>query len=318
MTTPAIEAHDLTKHFGDLVAVDHLSLSVARGEIFGLLGRNGSGKSTTVRMLTTLLRPTSGTATVAGYDVYTRPNDVRRSSGVTLQDPALDPNMSGREHLTLIGRLLLLGKRKAASRADELLVAFGLSGAADRRIGTYSGGMQRRLDIATALFSRPPVLFLDEPTTGLDPQSRRALWDEIHLLRAGGTTVLLTTQYLEEADQLADRIGVIDGGKLIAGGTPRELRAEHGLRTVTLPGEHHAPTVAAAVTTGPVTARDGLTTVEVRPDASLDEALAQIRSVIGSLDGVSVTSASLEDVFVHLTGRDINSAPARRNEGAAA
>jgi len=318
VTTPSIEAHDLTKHFGDLVAVDRLSFSVAPGEIFGLLGRNGSGKTTTVRMLTTLLRPTSGAASVAGFDVVTQPDDVRRSSGVTLQDAALDPNMTGREHLNLIGRLLLFVKREAATRSTEILEAFGLSDAADRPIGTYSGGMQRRLDIATALFSRPPVLFLDEPTTGLDPQSRRALWDEILRLRADGTTVLLTTQYLEEADQLADRIGVIDGGRLIAGGTPRELRAAHGLRTITIPGDHHFTTLVVAVTAGAVSARDGLTIIEVLPEASIDEALAQVRSVAGTLEDITVTKASLEDVFVHLTGLDINTASARLTEGAAA
>jgi ABC-2 type transport system ATP-binding protein len=318
VTVPAIEARELTKHFGELVAVDHLSFSVAPGEIFGLLGRNGSGKTTTVRMLTTLLRPSSGTAVIAGYDVSTRPGDVRRSSGVTLQEAALDPNMTGREHLNLIGRLLLFGKAKAASRSTEILDAFGLGDAADRRIGTYSGGMQRRLDIATALLSRPLVLFLDEPTTGLDPQSRRALWDEILRLRSEGTTVLLTTQYLEEADQLADRVGVIDGGKLIAGGTPRELRAEHGLRTITVSGEQHTSALAVAFTAGAVTARDGLTILEVLPEASLDEALTQIRSVTGTLEDVTVTKASLEDVFVHLTGLEINSAAARLTEGAVA
>ena len=318
MTTPSIEAHDLTKHFGDLVAVDHLSLSVSPGEIFGLLGRNGSGKTTTVRMLTTLLRPTSGAAGVAGFDIVTQSDDVRRSSGVTLQDAALDPNMTGREHLDLIGRLLGFKKREAATRSTEILEAFGLSDAAGRPIGTYSGGMQRRLDIATALFSRPPVLFLDEPTTGLDPQSRRALWDEIHRLRAEGATVLLTTQYLEEADQLADRIGVIDGGKLIAGGTPRELRATHGLRTITVPGEHHMTPLAATVTAGTVTARDGLTIIEVLPDTSIDEALAQVRLVAGTLEDITVTKASLEDVFVHLTGLEINTASARLTEEAAA
>jgi daunorubicin resistance ABC transporter ATP-binding subunit len=318
VSTPSIEAHDLTKHFGDLVAVDHLSFSVSPGEILGLLGRNGSGKTTTVRMLTTLLRPTSGAASVAGFDIVRQSDDVRRSSGVTLQDAALDPNMTGREHLNLIGRLLLSGKKEAATRSTEILDAFGLSVAADRRIGTYSGGMQRRLDIATALFSRPPVLFLDEPTTGLDPQSRRALWDEILRLRVDGTTVLLTTQYLEEADQLADRIGVIDGGKLIAGGTPRELRAAHGLRTITVPGDHHLTALLVAVTAGTVTARDGLTIVDVLPDASIDEALAQIRGVVGTLEDVTVTKASLEDVFVHLTGLEINTASARVTDRAAA
>jgi ABC-type multidrug transport system ATPase subunit len=226
--------------------------------------------------------------------------------------------MTGREHLNLIGRLLLSGKKEAATRSTEILDAFGLSVAADRRIGTYSGGMQRRLDIATALFSRPPVLFLDEPTTGLDPQSRRALWDEILRLRVDGTTVLLTTQYLEEADQLADRIGVIDGGKLIAGGTPRELRAAHGLRTITVPGDHHLTALLVAVTAGTVTARDGLTIVDVLPDASIDEALAQIRGVVGTLEDVTVTKASLEDVFVHLTGLEINTASARVTDRAAA
>lgn len=316
MTTPTIEARGLTKHFGDHAAVDRLSFSVAPGEIFGLLGRNGSGKTTTVRMLTTLLRPTSGTGSIAGFDIAEQPHDVRRSSGVTLQEAALDPKMTGREHLNLIGRLSLFGKRAAAARSTDLLEAFGLGPAAERPIATYSGGMQRRLDIATALFSQPLVLFLDEPTTGLDPQSRRLLWDEIRGLRAEGSTVLLTTQYLEEADQLADRIGVIDGGRLIAGGTPQELRAAHGLRTITIPGEHHLAALAATVSTGSVTARDGLLYIEVRPEASIDEALTRIRSVAGTLEDVAVTKSSLEDVFVQLTGLEINSASTRVKEGA--
>jgi ABC-2 type transport system ATP-binding protein len=292
---------------------------VSAGEIFGLLGRNGSGKTTTVRMLTTLARPTSGHATVAGFDVVRQAAQARRSIGAALQDAMLDPFMSGREHLNLVGRLLGVGRREVASRSEALLGSFGLSDAADRPIGSYSGGMQRRLDIATALFARPPVLFLDEPTTGLDPQSRHALWDEIRSMRADGTTLLLTTQYLEEADQLADRIAVIDRGSLIATGAPRELRSQHGTRTITLHGEHHATVLTGNTVTGTVTPRDGLTVVEVPPGSSVDEVLHHLRSAVGTLDDVlTISDPSLEDVFVHLTGRSINPQTAPHANGAVA
>ncbi|OWY61451.1 daunorubicin ABC transporter ATP-binding protein, partial [cyanobacterium TDX16] len=215
MSVP-IEAHGLVRRFGDVVAVDGVDLEVAEGEVFGFLGPNGAGKSTTVRMLTTLLALTDGRARVAGYDVVTEAPSVRRAIGVALQDAAIDPLMTGRELLRLQAVLHGIPKAQGEERGAELLERVGLTAAGDRRVGTYSGGMRRRLDLALSLVHEPQVLFLDEPTTGLDPTSRIALWEEVRSLnQERGTTVLLTTQYLEEADQLAGRIAIIDGGKIV-------------------------------------------------------------------------------------------------------
>src|SRR4051795_1307847 len=211
---------------GDIHAVDGIDLEVAAGEIYGFLGPNGAGKSTTVHMLTTLLPPTAGRATVAGYDVVGQGADVRRNIGAALQDTALDNFLTGREHMDLQAGLNGLAKADRASRGTELLERVGLTEAADRKVGGYSGGMKRRLDLGLALVHGPRLLFLDEPTTGLDPQSRAALWDEVRRLAADGVTVFLTTQYLEEADVLADRVGIIDRGRIVAEGTPQELKAE--------------------------------------------------------------------------------------------
>src|SRR3954447_19092123 len=229
-----IRAEQLAREFkGGIRAVDGIDLEVAPGEIYGFLGPNGAGKSTTVHMLTTLLPPTSGRATVAGFDVATQGPEVRRRIGAALQEAALDPFLTGREHFSLQGGLHGLSKSERAERAVELLERVGLTDAADRKVGGYSGGMKRRLDLALALVHRPRVLFLDEPTTGLDPQSRSALWDEVgRLAREDGVTVFLTTQYLEEADVLADRIAIIDRGKIVAEGTPAELKAQVGHATV--------------------------------------------------------------------------------------
>ena len=227
-----IVATNLVRHFGDVKAVDGVDLEVRPGEIFGFLGPNGAGKSTVIRMLTTLLKPTSGTATVAGFDIVTQANDVRRNIGVALQDAAIDPLMTGNELLHLQAVLYGLPAKLVASRADELLERVGLVGAADRRVGTYSGGMRRRLDLALSLIHQPTVLFLDEPTTGLDPMSRITLWEEVRRLNDEGTTVLLTTQYLEEADQLADRVAIIDHGKIVKEGTPTALKAAVGAPTL--------------------------------------------------------------------------------------
>ena len=210
---------------GGLRAVDGVDLTVASGEIYGFLGPNGAGKSTTVRILTTLLRPTGGRALVAGFDVVKQASEVRRSIGVALQEAALDPLMTGRELLQLQGALHGIRRRESKLRADELLERVDLVAAADRLLNTYSGGMRRRLDLAMALVHRPSVLFLDEPTTGLDPVSRLSLWTELRKLNDEGTTIFLTTQYLEEAEQLAGRVGIIDHGKLVAEGTPQELGA---------------------------------------------------------------------------------------------
>ena len=234
---------------GDIHAVDGIDLEVAAGEIYGFLGPNGAGKSTTVHMLTTLLPPTAGRATVAGFDVVAQGADVRRNIGAALQDTALDNFLTGREHMDLQGGLNGLAKADRASRGTELLERVGLTEAADRKVGGYSGGMKRRLDLALALVHRPSILFLDEPTTGLDPQSRSALWDEVErLAREDGVTVFLTTQYLEEADVLADRVGIIDRGKIVAEGTPDALKRDIGGDTVeAIPADPHDLERAAEV-----------------------------------------------------------------------
>lgn len=317
MTGPKIEANNLSKRYGDVEAVSSLSFAVGQGEVFGFLGRNGSGKTTTVRMLTTLLTPTSGTASVDGFDVLENPQKVRESSGVTLQEATLDPKMTGQEHLDLMGQLLGHSKAATRQRSSELLESFGLQDAASKLIRTYSGGMQRRLDIATALFSRPPVLFLDEPTTGLDPQSRRALWSEIRTLGSSGTTVFLTTQYLEEADQLADRLIILDRGVNIAEGTPEGLRSQFGTQIVTLPGTQHVDALDRTFDEGAASVENGQTKVQVPLSYSTENTLNVLREVTGSLDGISITKASLEDVFVSLTGTEINASAEASAEVAA-
>ena len=223
---PAVEARGLVKTYGDIEAVRGVDLRVEAGEVFGFLGPNGAGKSTTVKMLTTLLTITSGSATVAGVDVAGDPDAVRKRIGVALQEAGLDPRQNGRELLVLQARLFGLTPAEAAERARELLALVELEDAADRRIKTYSGGMKRRLDLASALVHRPEVLFLDEPTTGLDPSSRLTVWDEVRRINQQGTTVFLTTQYLEEADALCDRLAIIDGGEIVREGTPASLKAE--------------------------------------------------------------------------------------------
>jgi ABC-2 type transport system ATP-binding protein len=226
----AVQAEGLVKHYrsrtGTIEAVRGVDLHVESGEVFGFLGPNGAGKSTTVRMLTTLLSITGGTANVAGVDVASHPDAVRRRIGVALQEAGLDPRQSGRELLVLQGRLFGLSTHAAAERAAELLALVELEEAADRRIKGYSGGMKRRLDLASALVHEPEVLFLDEPTTGLDPASRLTVWDEVRRINERGTTVFLTTQYLEEADQLCDRLAIIDDGRIVREGTPERLKAQ--------------------------------------------------------------------------------------------
>ena len=230
MTEVAVEARALVKHYksraGTVEAVKGVDLRIETGEIFGFLGPNGAGKSTTVKMLTTLLSITGGSARVAGVDVAKDPDGVRRRIGVALQEAGLDPRQTGRELLELQGRLFSLSQKAAADRADELLELVELQEAGDRRIKGYSGGMKRRLDLASALVHRPDVLFLDEPTTGLDPASRLTVWDEVRRINEQGTTVFLTTQYLEEADQLCDRLAIIDDGTIVREGTPSQLKAD--------------------------------------------------------------------------------------------
>ncbi|WP_079255038.1 ATP-binding cassette domain-containing protein [Halococcus hamelinensis] len=233
-STFAIETNGLKKSFGETNAVDGVDLRIPRGSVYGLLGPNGAGKTTIIRILTTLLRPTTGTATILGYDVVEDAAEVRAKVSLTGQYASVDEDLTGRENLVLVGRLLGFSWRAAKERADELLAAFGLEEAATRQVRTYSGGMRRRLDVAASLVVTPEVLFLDEPTTGLDPRSRNQVWVIIRAIAAEGTTVLLTTQYLDEADRLADRLAVIDNGHVIAEGTSRELKAAVGASTLTV------------------------------------------------------------------------------------
>ena len=235
---PAVEAINLVKHFDDTVAVDDVSFEVPQGTVLGLLGPNGAGKTTTVRMMTTLSRPTSGTARVAGHDVLTEPDAVRRSMGLTGQSATVDELLTGRENLALISALYGLDSATARRVGGDLLERFSLSDAGDRVVKTYSGGMRRRLDLAVSLVATPPVLFLDEPTTGLDPRSRVELWEVLRELVRDGTTLVLTTQYLEEADQLADEIVVIDHGRIIAQGTPLQLKDQSGAAAVVVTVSH--------------------------------------------------------------------------------
>jgi ABC-2 type transport system ATP-binding protein len=301
-----IVAEGLVRHFGDVKAVDGVDLQVDHGEIFGFLGPNGAGKSTVIRMLTTLLKPTAGHARVAGYDVVTQANEVRRNIGVALQDAAIDPLMTGNELLRLQAVLYGLPVAQVQPRADELLERVGLTGAADRRVGTYSGGMRRRLDLALSLVHQPTVLFLDEPTTGLDPMSRITLWEEVRRLNKEGTTVLLTTQYLEEADQLADRVAIIDHGKIVKEGTPTALKAAVGAPTLLI-----SVPAAEALTARDTLARFGemRTTAEGTLGVGLEGGAGAVTDVVRALDeaGVRVqhlelNEPSLDDVFAESTG----------------
>ena len=308
-----IVAEGLVRRFGTIEAVAGVDLEVKPGEVFGFLGPNGAGKSTTVRMLTTLLRPTEGTARVAGHDVVREADAVRRSIGVALQDAAIDPLMTGRELLRLQAVLHGIDSSQAIDRGETLLQTVGLTAAADRRVGTYSGGMRRRLDLALSLIHEPQVLFLDEPTTGLDPNSRFALWDEVRKLnREFGTTVFLTTQYMEEADELAGRIAIIDGGKIVAEGSPKELKAKVGEPTlqVTVAGKDTLGAEQALMAFGePVAAPPGSVAVRLAGGAG------QIAAVVRALDeatvpveGVELHMPSLDDVFQEATGRRLEGA----------
>ncbi|GAB6983973.1 ATP-binding cassette domain-containing protein [Nocardioides pyridinolyticus] len=308
--TSVIRAEALVKRYGDVSALDGLDLEVEEGTVMGLLGPNGAGKTTTVRVLTTLLRPDSGTAEVAGVDVLRRPQDLRRRIGVSGQYAAVDEHLTGFENLDMVGRLYHLGAAASRRRARELLEQFDLVEAGDRTVKGYSGGMRRRLDLAGALVARPPVIFLDEPTTGLDPRGRVGMWDVIEELVRGGTTLLLTTQYLEEADRLADRIAVIDRGTVIARGTADELKAQVGgdQVEVRLPVGGDLPAAARAVEGVGV----GAPTVDERDrrvTVPVDGGTRDLRVVLDRLDraGVAVAEAglrrpTLDDVFLALTG----------------
>ncbi len=305
----AIEVKGLRKRFGKTEALRGLDLAVPAGTVCGLLGPNGAGKTTAVRVLATLVAPDGGSARVAGYDVVREAEQVRRSIGLAGQHAAVDEGLTGWDNLRLFGRLHRLGARRARQRADELLERFDLTGAADRLVRTYSGGMRRRLDLTASLITRPPVLFMDEPTTGLDPRSRQEIWSSIRELASTGTTVLLTTQYLDEADRLADAVAVVDHGMVIAHGPPAELKAAVGTRievTLAEAGQLARTAQLLGVLAGgdPVVDPDGPTVTVVALGGRSVELLRLVRELdaagLAARD-VALRSPSLDDVFLALT-----------------
>ena len=307
-TTAAIVARGLTKAFGDVHALDGLDLTVPEATVVALLGPNGAGKTTAIRILTTLLSPDAGTATVAGADVVAEPAEVRRRIGLSGQYAAVDEYLTGYENLEMIGRLYHLGAKRSRARALELLERFSLTHAGSRPVGTYSGGMRRRLDLAGALVAQPPVLFLDEPTTGLDPHSRNQLWDVIRDLVAQGSTLLLTTQYMEEADQLADDIVVIDRGQQIAHGTAEELKQQLGGERMEVRIDPDASVadarrILAAFATGELHIQERRVTVPIVGGArTLTHALRSLDGDGVGVQDVGLRKPTLDDVFLTLTG----------------
>jgi ABC-2 type transport system ATP-binding protein len=310
-STPAVRATGLVKVFGDNRAVDGIDLEVRRGEIFGVLGPNGAGKTTVLSMLATLLKIDAGEAEIFGVDVRRHPHEVRQMIGVTGQYASVDENLTARENLMLFGRLLGLPRAEARTRATRLLAQFALEDAADRQIAKFSGGMRRRLDLAVSLIRRPPVIFLDEPTTGLDPRTRGQMWDTIRGLVAEGCTILLTTQYLDEADQLADRIAVIDRGVKVAEGTPAQLKTQVGGSTLQL--RLSDPTNLADATDTlrrvlneepALTPEAGALVVPLRDADQAAEALIALREQAISVASVTVAQPTLDEVFMALTGHD--------------
>ncbi|WP_043913113.1 daunorubicin resistance protein DrrA family ABC transporter ATP-binding protein [Kitasatospora griseola] len=314
-TAPAIRVRKLGKRFKDLVALDDVDFEVPPGSVFGLLGPNGAGKTTAIRILTTIIQPTSGRAEVLGTDVVAHPGAVRRMIGLAGQYAAVDPNLTARENLRLIGRLTQLPRGRRSPRAADLLARFDLTRAADRPVRTFSGGMRRRLDVAAALVPEPPVLFLDEPTTGLDPQSRTALWELIRELVADGTTVLLTTQYLEEADRLAHRVAVLAEGRVVADDTPHALKARLGTTVLELGmGEDPRAVRAAALIADRLQhapERDGALLRLPSPDGSLllMDVLHALESEQLTPRTIAVRESSLDDVYLALTGHRTSGGP---------
>jgi ABC-2 type transport system ATP-binding protein len=307
---PAIAVERLERAFDDVLAVRGIDLTVEEGEIYAFLGPNGAGKTTTVRMLTTLLLPSGGRASVAGHDVVREARAVRAAIGVALQEAALDPLMTGRELIRLQATLQGIPTAEGRRRADALLERVGLADAADRRVGSYSGGMQRRLDLAAALVHEPRVLFLDEPTTGLDPVSRKTIWEEVRALNEEGTTVFLTTQYLEEADVLADRVGIIDHGRIVAEGTAAELKRAVAGDVVTIGVDGKGELVSQLLAGEPFVREAGYSDGVVR--LYVDDGEASLPLVLRLLDGhglapqaLALHRPSLDDVFLRQTGRSL-------------
>jgi ABC-2 type transport system ATP-binding protein len=308
--TNAIETSDLAKNFGATRAVDGIDLTIKAGTVYGLLGPNGAGKTTTIRVLATLLRPDHGTATVLGHDVVREAAAVRRKVSLTGQFASVDEDLTGHENLVLVGRLLGLPWRTAKDRGTQLLEAFGLNEAAKRLVRTYSGGMRRRLDVAASLVTTPEVLFLDEPTSGLDPRSRNQVWDIVRAIAREGTTVLLTTQYLEEADRLAQRLAVVDHGRVIAEGTSGELKASIGANALHLrladAGQRAAAEtlISGILGDGVLPATDpGMLSANIRDVDHVTDALTALRKARIGVAEFSVGSPSLDEVFLALTGR---------------
>jgi ABC-2 type transport system ATP-binding protein len=321
-SAPAVEAVDLVKRFGDTLAVDHVSFSVPTGSVLGLLGPNGAGKTTTVRMLTTMSRPTSGTGRVAGHDIVAEPDAVRRAMGLTGQSATVDELLTGRENIRLIGSFAGLSRAAVRRVGDDLLERFSLTDAADRVVKNYSGGMRRRLDLAVSLVATPPVLFLDEPTTGLDPRSRNELWEVLRGLVADGTTLVLTTQYLEEADQLADEIVVVDQGRIIAQGTPTQLKDSAGLASVVVHVSDAADLERAAEVMRRCSDEVHLDRAARRLTARADglqdmlEIGAAVEASGIAVDDLGLSRPTLDDVFLHLTGHRADESTEQTEEGA--
>ena len=323
-TTNAVEVRGLVKHFGETKAVDGIDLDVREGTVMGVLGPNGAGKTTLVRILSTLLQPDAGTATVAGHDVVREPRELRRTIGLTGQYASVDEKLSGKENLYMIGRLLDLSRTDARKRADELLERFSLTEAAKRPASKYSGGMRRRLDLAASMIGRPKVLYLDEPTTGLDPRTRNEVWDEVQNIVADGNTVLLTTQYMEEAERLASELTVIDRGRIIAEGRVPELKAKVGGRTLEIrpadPGEL-SRMVGAIAQAG----LDGVSGATASEDAGVvsvpivsDEQLTAVVGLLGergfAIADIATHLPSLDEVFLALTGEKATHEDDEKNE----
>jgi oleandomycin transport system ATP-binding protein len=310
--TAAVEVRGLVKHYGETRALDGVDLDVRQGTVLGVLGPNGAGKTTLVRVLSTLVRPDAGSARVAGYDVLRQPRQLRRVIGLTGQYASVDEKLSGRENLYMIGRLLDLSRKDARTRADELLERFSLTEAARRPAMNYSGGMRRRLDLAASMIGRPAVLYLDEPTTGLDPRTRNEVWDEVRQMVADGATVLLTTQYMEEAEQLADELTVIDRGRVITGGRVSDLKAKVGGRTLQIrPSQPaQAAAMAAAITEAGLGVAGasadpayGVVAVPILSDEQLTAVVALLGTRGFAIASIGTHLPSLDEVFLAITGQ---------------